>query len=1008
LELGCGVDLGSVPADFGIGVVFGSTGSGKTVRLQELVKQLGLEAMPEPPQFAAKEPVASHKGFDGDAVDRLSCVGLNKIPSWCRPFHYLSNGEQSRVRAALSLNHGAILDNFAAVVDETNAKSMATWLAKFVAKRGFRKVLISTTKACVLAHLQPDFVVFASSGVVRLNPHPMSERRHHIEWKWLLTEFVTKAKVSDNGLAGWIGEEDSQQGKPRTSLVQKWPKAVRPLDLTCTVNPNEVCAEALIAFDYEFTGESTSKVWVLDEKALPTYKLGAVVGPSGSGKSTCLGLLVQGGPLSDSRPWDAEKAVISQICCGSPDDAHALCRAAALPLNVALRPYQVLSEGEQHRAELARQLGSAAYGALEKIAIPVCLDEFTSVLDRSLAKKVCESLSHYLHSRAFRPIVVATVHQDIAEWLRADWILDSKTGVLSTPPLASGEADAQGTASGTRTLVRYLSQTDGKDDEAWTQLLRPPVLKLEVRRLGAHQASIEVFKETFEEHHYMRGNVPHCFWGVVAREAGTKQPVAFHAIANFPGVGNGGITLRESRLVVLPQFQGFGIGPAFSEGIGDILLSSGKRFFSVTHHPRLGKQRDVSSRWKGTTGNHKGAMHLGGGRSERAAYRHQYRGIEGHGNDLLAKAASAGSVGLKKRPGIIVCVPTSKMHTKTAARIAKFEGKSVAQVFDDIPRGASSSNFRRETRKFINLCMENGHIRLDNSAEDSDATGDQRLSSVAELGADDGPFRSSSSRGSSSISNAAAGHLSCGGRRMHLTRALVAKYGHTAGCPGCAALGAATVQSKGPPAPHSDACWQCLQAAVHDAAAQLVIRETDSKDSIENNPPVRGDLQHGEEESTPAAEGRVPVVDGIAHVAGIAMLTPPVKDDDEGGLATASDGHMQPPIETTALCTPKRKHSRADIDDLGGVASERKEKSDEDWASLCGKRARQIADVYLEFDGKPESNPDPEPSAGTEPVVQLAPSSSDANCTSPVKCGDELMSTLAECYAALEASTPLR
>jgi hypothetical protein len=58
------------------------------------------------------------------------------------------------------------------------------------------------------------------------------------------------------------------------------------LELTCTINLNEVCAEALIAFDNEFTGESIRNVWVLDENALPNDTLGAVVGPSGNGKST--------------------------------------------------------------------------------------------------------------------------------------------------------------------------------------------------------------------------------------------------------------------------------------------------------------------------------------------------------------------------------------------------------------------------------------------------------------------------------------------------------------------------------------------------------------------------------------------------------------------------------------------------------------------------------------------------------------------------------------------------
>eukprot|EP00932_Pfiesteria_piscicida_P017799 SRR837773.4677.p1 GENE.SRR837773.4677~~SRR837773.4677.p1 ORF type:complete len:213 (-),score=9.42 SRR837773.4677:32-619(-) len=164
------------------------------------------------------------------------------------------------------------------------------------------------------------------------------------------------------------------------------------------------------------------------------------------------------------------------------------------------------------------------------------MDEFTSILDRALARQVCEQLSLYVHAQgnALRPLVVATVHEDVASWLKVDWILDSRRGSLQPAP-ASGDAVSGGAPAEPRKLEVRLSQADGKSSKEVAQLLEPPVLRLAVRRLEPHQPSRQVFHEHFLEHHYMRGEVPYCFWGVVVRDEGTGRYVAFHALANQPG-----------------------------------------------------------------------------------------------------------------------------------------------------------------------------------------------------------------------------------------------------------------------------------------------------------------------------------------------------------------------------------------------------------------------------------------------------------------------------------------
>lgn len=56
--------------------------------------------------------------------------------------------------------------------------------------------------------------------------------------------------------------------------------------------------------------------------------------------------------------------------------------------------------------------------------------------------------------------------------------------------------------------------------------------------------------------------------------------------------------MRAHRTVVLPDYQGVGIGNALVEHIGDHVLSMGKRFTSVTSHPSMIHHRNRSNKWK--------------------------------------------------------------------------------------------------------------------------------------------------------------------------------------------------------------------------------------------------------------------------------------------------------------------------------------------------------------------------------------------------------------------------
>jgi len=61
------------------------------------------------------------------------------------------------------------------------------------------------------------------------------------------------------------------------------------------------------------------------------------------------------------------------------------------------------------------------------------------------------------------------------------------------------------------------------------------------------------------------------------------------------------MVIREHRTVVLPDYQGLGIGPRISDAVAQIHINEGKRYFSRTAHPRFGGYRDESPLWRKTS-----------------------------------------------------------------------------------------------------------------------------------------------------------------------------------------------------------------------------------------------------------------------------------------------------------------------------------------------------------------------------------------------------------------------
>jgi len=195
-------------------------------------------------------------------------------------------------------------------------------------------------------------------------------------------------------------------------LIEKLERHITPL-ISSVERDDFICASEK-AFDCTFDGISKFYPWKLPSNIPKKFKLGVIVGSSGSGKSTLLKEFGQ----EEIPVWNQQKSIISHF--DSPDDG--INKLGSVGLNSVpswYKPYNILSNGEKFRTDLARKLKSGAV-----------IDEFTSVIDRNVAKAASVSLSRFIKTNELENIVISTCHQDILDWLEPDWVINTDTGEL--------------------------------------------------------------------------------------------------------------------------------------------------------------------------------------------------------------------------------------------------------------------------------------------------------------------------------------------------------------------------------------------------------------------------------------------------------------------------------------------------------------------------------------------------------------------------------------------------
>ncbi len=328
------------------------------------------------------------------------------------------------------------------------------------------------------------------------------------------------------------------------------------LNLSCPVHDSFRVQQVAGMFDVPLAERAELQLAVEVPGSDENWQIGLIVGPSGSGKSS-IARAAFGSHLAQAAGWPADRAVVDGFGSLSARQITGLLTAVGFGSPPAwVKPYAVLSGGEQFRCDLARALGRALElrasnpeGAERPLVV---YDEFTSVVDRTVAQIGAAAVAKSIRQGTIPcRFVAVTCHYDVAPWLEPDWVVDMQA----------------------RTCQR--------------RRLRRPLVELALHRVR------HALWRAFAPHHYLSGSLSKLARCYAAWWRG--EPVSF--CATLPIIGRRG-HWRISRMVTLPDYQGLGIGMRVAEAVCDIHRVQGHRVNVTASHPAVLWHCQRSPRWR--------------------------------------------------------------------------------------------------------------------------------------------------------------------------------------------------------------------------------------------------------------------------------------------------------------------------------------------------------------------------------------------------------------------------
>lgn len=173
---------------------------------------------------------------------------------------------------------------------------------------------------------------------------------------------------------------------------------------------------AKIKNDFDIKEEHLAENFSGKIKTPENWNIGLIVGSSGTGKST-IGYELFGEKIIDNFKYESKSVIDDMPKKSNIDDISKMFYSVGFgSVPSWLKPYNVLSNGEKMRVDLARKMLESDF---------IVFDEFTSVVDREVAKTMSIAIRKMIDRNKEKKFVAISCHYDIIEYLQPDWIFDT-------------------------------------------------------------------------------------------------------------------------------------------------------------------------------------------------------------------------------------------------------------------------------------------------------------------------------------------------------------------------------------------------------------------------------------------------------------------------------------------------------------------------------------------------------------------------------------------------------
>ena len=302
---------------------------------------------------------------------------------------------------------------------------------------------------------------------------------------------------------------------------------------------------------YDLQDNSVTEHFVGNIDLQRDWQIGLIVGASGTGKTTIARELF---PDAYVEKFEYKAASLLDDMpkeCSMSEITKTLTSVGFASVTSWLKPYDVLSNGEKMRCDLARAILSP-----EHLFV---FDEFTSVVDRNVAK-----IGSFAMQKAIRKtdkqFIAVTCHYDVEDWLLPDWVFDTNS-------------------------MTFRSNEGLKKNR--------PECKLDIYETKQK----DYYWRIFRKYHYLSHSHNNAARVFVATLNG--ELCAFTSILSFPHphISN---AYRLHRTVVLPDYQGLGIGATLTTYVAQLYKDNGKRVITTTSNPARIAGLKCSKKWIAT------------------------------------------------------------------------------------------------------------------------------------------------------------------------------------------------------------------------------------------------------------------------------------------------------------------------------------------------------------------------------------------------------------------------